>query len=430
MWHLDPDLAAQGASDLGLRTEYFPGWQVGVFRSACDDTKSAFYFNGYNAWGHRHYDTLGILYHYDGVELASDRGYIWDDPRNAWTKSTLSHNIVTVDGQSQNAKDRRSSLELYFAGETVETMQASATAYDQCSQYRRSCTLVRLPEGGNYVADIFRVTGGKTHQYGLNCNGSFLGLTGGELTPLEGKLSWLTNLRAVAGPPERWHADWAYQGRKLRLDMVGALQRLLVTDAPGWRSYRGDQLHAPPITQVIAERSAEAELSSVFAAIMSPYTGEASPVLSIDRIQPDGDDQALALVVRFSGHTDYIVSALDDAPKDYGPVHLAGRFGFASLNAAGDLISACLVDGTELSCGDRSLRLSSPRLVRKVVSVGGRTVTLDEPLPTDFAPVGAYLLSNGTGFEIESVAGSTLTVRYYPFECGEEIVIPASATLR
>ena len=38
--------------------------------------------------------------------MAADRGYIWDDPRNAWTRSTLSHNIVTVDAASQRGHTR------------------------------------------------------------------------------------------------------------------------------------------------------------------------------------------------------------------------------------------------------------------------------------------------------------------------------------
>lgn len=67
----------QAASNVGLpqRSEYYPGWQVGVLRSGNDSSQTAFYFNGYAAHGHRHSDTLGILYHAFNQELASDRGY-------------------------------------------------------------------------------------------------------------------------------------------------------------------------------------------------------------------------------------------------------------------------------------------------------------------------------------------------------------------
>ena len=42
--------------------------------------------------------------------MASDRGYIWDDPRNAWTASTLAHNIVAVDGANQNVPGRTDTI--------------------------------------------------------------------------------------------------------------------------------------------------------------------------------------------------------------------------------------------------------------------------------------------------------------------------------
>ena len=121
--------------------------------------------------------------------------------------------MVTVDGKSQNAKQRRSRLELFGTSPGVEVIQASADAYAECSEYRRTCALVRLPEGGNYVVDLFRVQGGRLHQYGLNCNGRFLGLDGVEPVPIDEQIRWLANLRAVQKPPEVWNAAWEQPGR-------------------------------------------------------------------------------------------------------------------------------------------------------------------------------------------------------------------------
>ena len=132
----------------------------------------------------------------------------------------------------------------------------------------------------------------------------------------------------------------------------------------------------------------------------------------------------MALAVELPGRTDYIISSLDDGPRTYGPVRMAGRFGMASVDADGNLLRAYLLDGTELSCGDRALKLATPRTVRKVVKADGSTIELNEPLPAGISPVRAYLLSGETGFEIEAVEGRSLTVRNYPFVGGEEIVIP------
>jgi len=446
LWHRDPDLKSPPAPekgtgtdrpdrsqspllDLDLRTEYFPGWQVGVLRSGNDASQTAFYFNGYCAHGHRHYDTLGVIYHAYNQELVSDRGYIWDDPRNAWTKSTLAHNLVTVDGKSQNAKQRRSRLELFGTLPGVEVIQASADAYAECSEYRRTCALVRLPQGDNYVVDLFRVRGGRLHQYGLNCNGRFLGLDGLEPAPIDEQIRWLANLRAVQKPPEVCSAAWDCAGTRLRLWMLGPLDRLLVADAPGWRSYKGDQLNAPPITQIFAERKATQDLRSLYAAVMSPFQGEASPIRTVQLVPAEPQtDHAVAVAIERDGATDYVLSCLDDQPHNFGPLRMTGRFGMATLDASGRLLRAYLLEGTELSAGGRSLTAPTARLTRKITKVDGRQIELDEPLPPDVARPGRYFLTGETGFEIERTEGNRLTIRSYPFVGGAELMLPTEAS--
>ncbi len=182
LWNRKPGLSAAAAS-LPLRSEWFPGWQVGVLRGSPDADRTALYFNGYAFGGHRHHDTLGIAYEAFGKELASDRGYIWDDPRNAWTKSTLAHNMVTVDGEDQN-EGCHSTLDFYAIAPGIEIVQASANAYRQCDEYRRTTALIDAGNGNTYTVDIFRVRGGTHHWYSLNCNGRFLGSTGAEPPPL------------------------------------------------------------------------------------------------------------------------------------------------------------------------------------------------------------------------------------------------------
>ena len=184
-------------------------------------------------------------------------------------------------------------------------------------------------------------------------------------------------------------------------------------------------MHAPPITEILAERKGETNLRSVYSSVMCPYRGEKPPVKAIRRLIPEpASDSAAALAVELEDHTDVVISSLDDEPRTYGPVRMSGRFGMVSLDKAGKLLCAYLLDGTELSCGDRGLRLKAPRIVRRVVKTEGRKIELDEPLPADSAVAGAYLLTGETGFEIESVEGKLLTVRDYPFEGGKEIVIP------
>lgn len=427
LWHRPPDLAApEGESSLPLHTEWFPGWHVAVLRNGHPHGRNALYLNGYEMHGHRHYDTLGITYFALGREMASDRGYIWDDPRNAWTRSTYSHNLVTVDAQNQISRDRHSTLELFAAAAGVEVVQASANAYEQCSQYRRTCALVQLPGDESYAVDIFRVTGGDLHQWCLNSNGDRFGLHGLELTPQDGKISWMENLR-VARPADTWHATWHHGGVKLDAWMPTPIDRLIVADAPGWRTYKGYDLNAPPITQVLAERAGEG-LDSTFTAVLAPWEGESSPIGSVREVHPEGEESgAVAVVVEREGRTDWIISALDDQPRTYGPVEMAGRFGFVSFAADGAVRAMYLLEGTRLNAGDEGIELPQARIECAVASVDGRTVELAEPLPADLDLAGAYLMDGSTGWEIESAQGRTITVRDYPVQACQRVTVSMSA---
>ncbi|MGC9317410.1 MAG: heparinase II/III domain-containing protein [Armatimonadota bacterium] len=427
LWHRPPDLQAPaGESSLPLRTEWFPGWHVAVLRNGHPHGRNALYLNGYEMHGHRHYDTLGITYFALGREMASDRGYIWDDPRNAWTKSTYSHNLVTVDGQNQLSQGRHSALELFAAAPGIEVVQASANAYEQCSQYRRTCALVQLPGDRSYAVDIFRVTGGDLHQWCLNSNGDQFELHGLELTPRDGKISWMENLR-VARPAGTWRATWHNEGVKLDAWMPTPIDRLIIADAPGWRTYKGYDLNAAPITEILAERAGEA-LDSTFTAVLAPWEGEGSPIASVREVTPTGDESgAVAVVVERAGGTDWIISALDDQPRSYGPVEMAGRFGFVSLDADGRVRAMYLLEGTRLSVGEEAIELPQARIERQVASVDGRTVTLAEPLPAEVDLAGAYVTGGITGWEIESAEGRTITVRDYPAQPCDRVIVPMSA---
>ncbi|MBI3945955.1 MAG: heparinase II/III family protein [Armatimonadetes bacterium] len=198
LWYRDPDLQApEGAAELPLRSEWFPGYHVGVLRAGrAEDT--ALYLTGHQfQWtirtGHAHPDILALAYYAFGQELASDRGYFGgamapDRPLTGqyWTKSTASHNIVLVDDKCQPTEapagchlelfgvapvaevlqgaggaDTRPTAAAFPVPRTVEVIQAAGfNAYPQCEEYRRTSSLIRAPDGQTYVVDFFRVKGG------------------------------------------------------------------------------------------------------------------------------------------------------------------------------------------------------------------------------------------------------------------------------
>lgn len=407
LWHRHPDLRVEQDAALPHRTEWFPGWHVGVLRGGAPPTDTAFYLNGSGFGIHRHCDTLGIIYIAHGREQVTDRGYIWDDPRNAWTKSTLSHNIVTVDNQSQSGDKTPAKLECFGQGAGIEIVQASAVQYAQCDQYQRTCVLVQIP-GGTYAIDLFRVRGGQNHRYGFHAEGQLAGLSGADLRPSGKTIEWLNNIRE-AHPKGPFTATWHSENLHLDFILLTPIDRLLVADAPGWRSDAGAELHAPPIQQILAERTASANLASRYAGVIAPYAGNPSPVRAAHLLRDDPD--VLAIAVEREGATDYIVSALNNTCHDIGPISLTGHFAFASVDAGGNLLRACLIDGTELHCGGHTLTLPQGRTECRVASVENRTYHLAEPLS---ALPGAFLLAADTGYDIESTTPNTITVRDYP----------------
>ena len=357
--------------------------------------------------------------------MAADRGYIWDDPRNAWTRSTLSHNIVTVDGRSQEGRPEPAALELFGAGAGVEVVQASARQYEQCGRYQRTCALVQVPGGGTYAVDFFRVDGGRLHQYGFHCNGRLTGIEGADLEPADEEIEWLDNLRA-GRPRQPFTAAWQDEEVRMDLTLLNPVDRLLLADAPGWRSDTGEQLHAPPVQQVLAERRG-ADLSSRYAAVIAPHVEE-SPVRGARLLLDDPASGALGIAVDREGCTDYILSAPDGGAHDLGPVSIEGRFGFASVDGEGNLRRAFLLCGTTLECGGRSLRLDRAQVPLEVASAAGRTFRLAEALPDPETLPGTWLLAADTGYEVESASERSITVRDYPaVPCGEIRLLGAAA---
>ncbi len=444
LWYRPFDLRADAAT-LPLRSEWFPGWHVGVLRGGLKAKDAALYLNGNeHQWtvqtGHRHQDVLSLSIYAYGEELASDRGYFsGSDQRlldgrsgQRWMRSTLSHNLVAVDEAEQANRACGSNLELFGVAPGVEVVQASGVnVYPQCEEYRRACVMVTTPEGQAYFVDFFRVKGGRTHQYGFHCNGSLVGgqpdLSTYDVEELPDVWAeWLENPRAITpGGPTAF--TWQYRGVNLDLMVLNTPQRIVTADAPGWRIFTTEELERPPIGHILAENRAggdEMALSSQYAAVVVPYKTGGSPVVGARLLGNDQDCGVLAVEVKLRGRTDYLISAMDQEERQFGPVTVAGQFGFVSVDDQGEAVQGYLLNGTVLGCGDLQISLAEASTRLKVQSVEDGTFRLAEPLPDAQAVVGSYLLAGEapqTGFEIASASEDAITVRDYPAIVCDEI---------
>lgn len=466
LWYRPADAATDREIRLPLRSEWFPGWHVGVLRGPDGDNTTALYLNGSeHQWsrrtGHRQRDILSISFYAFGRELASDRGYfsgsgqVTPDGRSgqAWVSCTRSHNLVVVDEQDQKTGPAGSNLELFGVTPGVEVIEASGyNVYPQCDQYRRTCALIASPGGEAYAVDLFRVSGGRIHQYGFNCNGTMVDLHPEQPAPRELSLSpawsgWLERPRAVV-PDEPHTFTWNHDGVNLDLVLLNrsdTVDRVIIADAPGWRTHEESVKGTDPIQQILVEKragEADAPLAAAYAALMVPYQGGASPVLSAHLLANDPRTGVIAVEVRFADRTDYIISTPDQEEREIGPITLAGRFAFVSVDAAGRMTEGYLLAGTHLEHGDTTLNLEHPTTTLQVASVSGSTYRLAEPLPADIAAGATYLLAAGppamaddtpgprTGFEIQSAGTDTITVRDYPVHECDQVTILHSAWFR
>ncbi|MDA0746237.1 MAG: heparinase II/III family protein [bacterium] len=430
LWYRSADLKAVGASELPLHSEWFPGWHVGVLRGGRKENDTALFLNGNeNQWtlhtGHRQRDVLSLSYYGLGEELVTDRGYVSGSghPGQRWARASMSHNLVVVDGENQADTGCGSNLELFGTAPGVEVIQASgANVYAQCEEYRRTNALVRLPGGNSYVVDFFRVKGGQRHQYSFHCNGSLVSAHPGE--SVEEEIEWLSNLRSATLETAN---PFTWEHRDIRTDLrllngVDSVDRILIADAPGWRRASAEELALPPIQQVLAEHWGD-RLTTQYAAVVSAYRGEISPVLEARLLENDPDSGVMAIEVKLEGRTDYVVSTRDQVERQFGPVTVAGEFAFVSMDGEGNCVQAYLLKGTRLVCGKEEIVLAEAATTVKVERVEDRTFHLAGSVE---AVEGSYVLVGmdpRTGFEIESVMADAITVRAYPVVSCDEVTV-------
>ncbi|MFB3105288.1 MAG: hypothetical protein ACE1ZA_10195, partial [Pseudomonadales bacterium] len=335
------------------------------------------------------------------------------------------------DEEEQTTQACGSNLELFGIAPGIEVVQASGVnVYPQCEEYRRTCAMVKTPEGQTCVVDFFRVKGGRIHQYCFHSNGSPVGVepVSQPVEMGEAWRTWLDNPQAVS-PETPGTFTWTFRDVNLDLMLLQVPDRIVLADAPGWRMVLPEELEKPPVRQILAENRAgdsDEVLDTRYAALMVPYQKNGSPVVAARLLEDDPDSGALAVEVKFVGRTDYIISTLDQQERQFGPVTVAGEFAFVSVDDQGRAIQGYLLNGTALTCGDLQITLPEANTTLKVQSVDDRTYHLAEPLSDPQVVIGSYVLvgeSPRTGFEIASATQREITVRDYPAVVCDEVTV-------
>jgi hypothetical protein len=350
-----PGLEEKPTAPLALPDILFPALQIGYLRSGETGRDSCLVLSASDWGNHHHRDSLGLYFWQGGEELLGDLGYLWDHPMKPKTFRTAAHNTVMVDGGEQREDGRGGTFTLFSPRGTMKVMEAESSAYPGATLYRRTVTQVEHGPGQLYVMDIFRVHGGRTHQYVFHGPCPPQDLATPEREAAEGPPG--LDLERVSGSSAtgEWRVTWK-QGkgrfRALWLNAPGETSR--IGDGWGQRDERGSDAGAL-LPYIVRERANGTE-PSVFVTVFEGSTEGGDIVRNLRRLEVPkalaGD--VVAVAVDTPEGTDYFVSSLRpvevklDTPQ--GVLVVNGRFGAVSVRQ-GKIAATSAVDGTVLSLG-------------------------------------------------------------------------------
>lgn len=165
MFLRDPDLSDERAP-FALKSTYWPAWKTAYLRVGERGLDGTVILSSSDWGGHHHRDALNLSLYWRNQEVLTDLGYLWDSPNSNYRRRTLAHNTVLIDEQEQRTGGRLGSLHLYDGTGPIQVVEMSSNAYPQATQYRRTVVVIPFESGKGYAAvDIFRVEGGKIHDY-------------------------------------------------------------------------------------------------------------------------------------------------------------------------------------------------------------------------------------------------------------------------
>jgi hypothetical protein len=416
-----------------------------------DQVQAHLHFGGTD--GHEHYDCLNLGLWARGAELLSEGEYK-NFGNRPWNMATAGHNTVVVDEKNQNGRfDNRLPLTVddaldgigfyryqdYGQGDTrnfgnlrlwdatrphlqvVEAEGENAYKGQQgVTRYRRTLVMVEIEGTRLYLIDVFRVKGGKTHDwmlhgrldedYGLTTSLSLQSATGQRFGHL--------NRTEQATTDSAWHADFTYEGgAMLRTSMLGQTgTEVSIGRAPAMR-------RAGEATFLDVRRSGG---DSLFVAVHEPYSKTESPevVKVVPLLYTGLSDSFLALRIELQdGRTDTFALTLDEPPYPVrqipgSNVSFQGRLvHLASKGEAHQWIyllegSSVTVGGIELNAahGDFSYRGSVTGVLRKDSGDGANAFVTAVALPTTGLEGQTLLLTlpdgRTEGYTIEKVVAA------------------------
>ena len=435
-------LAAQATP---LKSTLAPVRGFAIMRTGKGDDRTELFFDfGYAHAAHSHADRLNINIFALGREYIPEMGYpeymdsIAPSP-GGWTTHTVCHATVEVD-QKRQLEGVFGDLNAFIDADGIKYVDASCEdAYVHCgvTLYRRSLVLIDVPEGA-YTVDLFRVRGGKQHDFLFHGFPKGLTLDGPKLSePRKGTLlgeNWEFGVKPegvfpyqVDNPGYQYlydvqTADMSapYTARWTADDKV-AFSALFVPEGTETfmltKGYpRPSSKSLPPMPFLVRRvLPSGPDAISTFASVLSvektkPYILEAKRVPLASSSVP----AAYGLLIRHTWGEDLVFSTTSPTGRAVsadGKFSLTGQLGVASWRN-GKLARLTLVGGTEFTVNGKTVRLAAPEVKATVKQVRDNNLVLDRALPATTVGQALFALRTPveTSYMVKAVKGTTVEV--------------------
>ncbi|MDD3118948.1 MAG: heparinase II/III family protein, partial [Victivallales bacterium] len=427
---------------------------------------AALWFSFANFPNHRHRDVLRFELFAENAPLMPDFGYpdsaSDDDPTyQPFYCSTVTHNTVVVDECAQKDKAGTGRLLAYDPTQAVKHMAADALrAYPgRVTRYGRSLLWYEVAPGKTITLDVFRVTGGKRHDYILHGAGKEV-VTNVKLTPQDGgtlagpdvPYGYFYDDPAYRGKTGAVKNYWGYEGSAyqfmtgvsrgrlssgsyftfpavtgsrlihpasgafLKVHPVGAGDELLLTSCPPPQTQKSG---IDRIAFLIRRRTADKPgLVSNFVTVLEHGSqGHTEPAIS--KIVTLRDSIALtALKLEFdNGEIHYLFDAETPVkPFTVDGIEFSGQCGALLLDAHGAVKHAYVYnDGAIVRDGKALVRAwASLTATVTAADLKRETIDLDRDIPPSYVAGGRAFTAGppiDLGFQARSIEGRQLTLQ-------------------
>ncbi len=298
---------------------------LGILRSGRGDGQHALWFYYSPKPGtssHSHFDALTLGLYAFGQSLICEQGYPlytggWP-ARWAWTSNTRSHATVIVNDDCQKHCDAGRLLTFHGAHGVQVVAAETPCVYDGVSRYRRTIVAMEVSPDHTFYVDVFRVRGGRSHNYTIPM---FYGESTADGLTLEPHADlydgYVTHVRSAPAAAD-WFIDTATRAEwkgepAAHLRVHGGASDATVMLAQGESRWGRDDPRRLPYL-IVRREAGDANLDSTFVTVIEAYRDK--PFLDVHPLSAESGPDKVEIAVTLAGKQRVCRLAIHDEAQD------------------------------------------------------------------------------------------------------------------